>query len=596
MSKQAKIMIIKQVKEAKETKKQQYSLQVDGFTKTVSSNPRAAYNLQDLLAYFDQIKGITLKFLDKTFRDFSTLAIRSFGNTSGTEPVSMDDLIDSEEGIQLRERIRELEERLASSPGANDTDIELTIQELRNERENWKNKFEGVTTKLQEYEEQTKNLNIQLNETSDNFRDRITEYMEELNDVQAEADELRRSNEKLNLQIDEIGKVMMTSEQEKDSLKGAIAERDKTIRQLNEKMVEYESVNDTLKGNVLKAAEKIKQLKEEIDAKSTISEASPDVIRKIEEIKEQNKELEEEIEELTKENQMLLEDTGSTSQAAKTYKEEIETMKRNLKNLSEEKESLETRYKDLIEDVDSSIPYKEEIETMKRNLKNLSEEKENLETRHKDLTQETELLKSKIDEEIIKAEKAIADKETTNRDMISIKYELERTEKDLEANKALVKQLTDELDASTGAEFQIENKEREINRFKKQVEALEDARNREKSDFEELLKKSQESVNQEKDNAEKLNDKIQDLEGEIEGFKERMVNLRQYLEENPRYAILFLIQDLRRAKIGEIQKALSVAPQITLKLVRALENEGWVKITETETEMEVEILKDFIPD
>ncbi|MFW9996352.1 MAG: hypothetical protein ACFFD4_30195 [Candidatus Odinarchaeota archaeon] len=567
MSKEARLLIIKQVKKEKESKKQDFSLQVDGFTKTVSSNPRAAYSLQDLLTYFDQIKNITLGFLDKTFLDFVTMTVRTLGSTAGDFPegISIDDLIDTQETNHLKERIKELEERLAAGGGEIDADTELTIQDLKKEKESWMNRYEkfeaSAKAKYKEYEEQIETLNSQVSESSENFKERLTEYMEELNNVQSEADELRRSNEKLNLQIDEIGKVMMTSEQEKDSLKSAIAERDKLIKQLNEqisRIPELENQNATLKDNVMKAADKIRQLKEELDAKGEVPIESPEMETEINELRE-------ELEELTKEHQILLEDTGQTSQAAKAYKEEIQNLKKNISILTEEKTEYEKKFGDL--------------------------------------KQETELLKSKIDEEIIKAEKAIAERESTNRNMLSLRFELERTEKDLETTKKLVenyksreKQLAEELAATTGTEFTIESLEREISRLKKQIEGLEEARKKEKAEYQEALDKNQERTDQAKKEADRFAVKIADLEEEIEGYRDNLGNLRQYLEENPKYAILFLVQDLKKAKIGEIQKALAVAPPITIKLIRSLENEGWIKITEDETEMEVEIIKDFIPD
>jgi len=118
---------------------------------------------------------------------------------------------------------------------------------------------------------------------------------------------------------------------------------------------------------------------------------------------------------------------------------------------------------------------------------------------------------------------------------------------------------------------------------------------KDKTVYDELVTKNQETVDKNKKSSEKFKTKISKLDDEIDGFKQSMADLRQYLEENPKYAILFLVQDLKKAKIGEIQKALAIAPPITIKLVRSLENEGWVKIDEGGPEMEVEMVKDFIP-
>ena len=107
------------------------------------------------------------------------------------------------------------------------------------------------------------------------------------------------------------------------------------------------------------------------------------------------------------------------------------------------------------------------------------------------------------------------------------------------------------------------------------------------------MAKMQEDIDNEKEVVNDLNDEITDQGEQLEKYRENMQGLRLYLEENPKYAILFLIQDLKTAKITEIHKALGTAPPITSKLVRSLEKEGWVKINENGSEMEVELIKTF---
>ncbi|MHA1166179.1 MAG: MarR family transcriptional regulator [Candidatus Hodarchaeales archaeon] len=580
MSKQAKLMLIKQVKKEKETKKQEYSLEVDGFVKTISSNPRTAYNLHDLLDYFNQIKMISTNFLDKTYRDFATLAVRTLGSTSGdfVELASLEEMMGSEDTSVLKERIRELEAKLAAGVTM-DEDTELMIQELRQEVEVWKSKYQQLKTsggdKIKEYEDQIKQLNNQLTETSDNFRDRVTEYMEELNKAQSETDELRRSNEKLNYQIDEIGKILMTNEEEKNTLTSAIADRDRQLKEAAAQIARLSEIakqSETLQETVLKASAKIKELtnelelkEEELKAKSSIAVGSPELIEEYDQLKRRNKELEDEVEELTQENTMLLDDINETSKAAKQYKEELEKLKKNYKIVEEEKISLDSKYNE---------------------LKSRSDE-----------------LKDKIKEEIVKAENAIADKENINRELLSVQYKYERLEKELESANRIAeelktreKQLEDELDSSSSEKLKIEGLEREINRLKKHIDTLEGMRVKEKKDHEKSMAKLQESIDKEKEAVKDLHDEITELEEQLEKYRENMQGLRLYLEENPKYAILFLIQDLKTAKITEIHKALGTAPPITSKLVRSLEKEGWVKINEDGPEMEVELIKEFLPE
>ncbi|MHA2294495.1 MAG: hypothetical protein ACXAEU_15610 [Candidatus Hodarchaeales archaeon] len=248
MSKKAKIMIIKQVKRNKDDRKQEYSLVVDGIYKNISIHPRSAYSLKDIRDYLNEVKEMSLVFIDKIFRDFSTLAVRNMG-------------------IE--------EEKVIEAPTTDtDSETKLLIDDLKLENENWKLKYQQLEKsssksfqegedKVAELENQVKLLNEQMMQSSDKFRDHVTEIVEELNRVQAVAEESRLTNEQLNSQVKEASTIISNIEQERNALRESIASLKRERIQINEQLAIFQdllSENLLLRRIIEKTGRKIKKL------------------------------------------------------------------------------------------------------------------------------------------------------------------------------------------------------------------------------------------------------------------------------------------------------------------------------------------------
>ena len=100
-------------------------------------------------------------------------------------------------------------------------------------------------------------------------------------------------------------------------------------------------------------------------------------------------------------------------------------------------------------------------------------------------------------------------------------------------------------------------------------------------------KSSREKLQEELSSSQK---EIQTVQGQIAQYREGTENLKRALEEEPRYRILLLLQDIKKATLTELSRTLAWPPAQTRSEIRKLEYSGWVKFEEDT----VTIMKDFI--
>ena len=56
--------------------------------------------------------------------------------------------------------------------------------------------------------------------------------------------------------------------------------------------------------------------------------------------------------------------------------------------------------------------------------------------------------------------------------------------------------------------------------------------------------------------------------------------LRINLAKNPKYAILFILQDIQQANLTELAKTVAIQNIFATRLLKELESEGWVSFNE----------------
>ncbi|MHA1541996.1 MAG: hypothetical protein ACTSQH_03385, partial [Candidatus Hodarchaeales archaeon] len=66
------------------------------------------------------------------------------------------------------------------------------------------------------------------------------------------------------------------------------------------------------------------------------------------------------------------------------------------------------------------------------------------------------------------------------------------------------------------------------------------------------------------------------LESESSLSKEAVEMLKIHLAKNPKYAILFLLQDIQKASVEELAKTVAIQLVFAERLLKELESEGWI--------------------
>ncbi|MHA1237026.1 MAG: hypothetical protein ACTSQ9_05130 [Candidatus Hodarchaeales archaeon] len=67
------------------------------------------------------------------------------------------------------------------------------------------------------------------------------------------------------------------------------------------------------------------------------------------------------------------------------------------------------------------------------------------------------------------------------------------------------------------------------------------------------------------------------MESKSSQLMETVEVLQIYLSKNPKYAIIFLLQDIQKASVEELAKTIAIQLVFTERLVKELESEGWIE-------------------
>jgi chromosome segregation ATPase len=158
--------------------------------------------------------------------------------------------------------------------------------------------------------------------------------------------------------------------------------------------------------------------------------------------------------------------------------------------------------------------------------------------------------------------------------------ELERWQKDLEVlrerQEAIAKDAFQSRDAV--AEFErerelYETKIRDLNR------ELDEAKQNE-SKYEKKLNETQKELEKSQADIDSLIDDQKRLVKKTENLTTAVETLRINLAKNPKYAILFVLQDIQQASVGELAKTVAIQLVFAARLMKEPQQEGWIDFNE----------------
>ena len=89
-----------------------------------------------------------------------------------------------------------------------------------------------------------------------------------------------------------------------------------------------------------------------------------------------------------------------------------------------------------------------------------------------------------------------------------------------------------------------------------------------------------------------VNKKFEKVQNTLKKERKSSEFFRRELERNPKYVMLFVLQEVRRASLVELQRTVHRPSLWVKREVQSLVQEGWIQMTDDEN---VEIAKEFPP-
>jgi chromosome segregation ATPase len=592
--KSPKLIFIQSIAEQERRLDREISSEAKSAISTLQRQPKPYYTIQDVESLVESLKTkmqtlnkeAHTEFSKKGFRGLDIKAVSSLDDTETL--ISIDELETIKRELdQYKEKAEDgkhLEMRIE--------DLEILLSEKESEITDLKSQSGLVSGKVQD---QIKNLNL---------------LQEELDEAKRVAKQEKQDREKMEAEFETVGNALMTTRLEIEELQQALGNKDIEIGNLKS---EVQILSNNAEENII-LKERQEELKKKIEQQETlfskeldakIAESSEKIERYEKDIKKHSNqlnamqgELEEykkRINQLEQENEDLLLDSGETSQEAVSLGNELEETKqilsekedenrnlnirlekseKELQALSEENKNRKHEYEELKEKHDQiNQELSRKVEDLEIDLKGKEERIKSIEKDRNELRE----ISSDIKIEREKQKSLILDLET----QLSTKdHELSERSKDLENLRSRQAEIVQEASESRSKHAEIE---RERDNYESKIKSLQEQLE-EKELVNERLEKKADSINSELKTKEKeisaLNKSKQSLETSAQNLKEAVETLRINLAKIPKYAILFVLQDIQQASISELAKTVAIQQVFAERLMKELTDEGWVSFDE----------------
>ena len=586
-----KLEFIKSIAAQSRRLEQEISTVMKSTMKNLETRPKPYYTIQDVEEIVNNLKDRMVGINKEAHTEFSKRGIRDIESIDLVQPESDSVLIAREELTQLRNEVDELR-----SGKSDTTSFEMKISDLE--------------LLLEEKEIEIAKLQDQSGAPSE----LVQEQLEELNRLQETHDETQRELKQIKLEKDKIeseyeiiGNTLMTTRLEVEELQTALGKKDIEIGNLKS---EVQVLNRKTK-EIISLKEKNQDLEKrfstlEQEFEEELNEAKKSQVTKIGELDKENLELKKQLRtikadmtelkeiahQLEKENDELIKDSEETIEEALVVRNQLTEVKVDLEHKIKENEELNSRVitaeeqnsqlknensdlKKRVDDIEGTVEAENrdlvtQIEDLKTDLKSKEErisviESSRNEIREKLANQNIEFEKQKSSILDLESQVKTKDRELTEtkKDIESIRERHEKLSKDVDSSRAETAAFNREREEQ---ESNIKNLTLEMEKAEKEKKTL----NKKVSEYENELKKN-------KDDIESLNKQISEFEGESEKLRNAVEVLKINLSENPKYAILFVLQDIQQASIEELAKTVAIQAVFAERLIKELETEGWIE-------------------
>ncbi len=623
-----KLAFIRSIAQQAQKLEHEISSEMKSSVQRLQSRPKSYYTLQDVEEIIESLKEKMIAFNKDAHTEFSKRGLKDIDNIDLIQPESDSTLISKRELQQLRDEIETLKQQApdASSFEKKISNLETLLGEKETEISQLKSKS---LTSSEKYQEQLEEIN-RLQELFDEAQREMKQAKLEKDKIEAEYEVIGNTLMTTRLEIEELQTVIGNRDIEVENLKSEVqvltshAEENITLKEQNN---ELNNEITNLKTVFQKEVDKVKESSSK-QADNLLDENKA-LNSQIREVKKSIAELEEKNQILEKENEDLVIDSGETSEEALTVRKElsnsqnlvdqkvkeIEDLNHRINQLENKIENLEKEKVDFKQKLDSSESSREQvegslthtqqemdekntlIEKFQSRLNEAKEAKEKVRTENRALMTSTEDLQVEIqakNERIDVIEKAL-NEARENLGTLKIEYEkqkssilehetqlktknLEATEalKELESFRSKHESLREEID---GSRTKSANFERQKETYEVEIKSL-GIQLKESSNENQRLEKKLNTFQNEitKSNGENdvLTRQLTKLKEESEQYKQAVEVLKINLSKNPKYAILFVLQDIQKASVKELAKTVAIQLVFAERLMKELESEGWI--------------------
>ncbi|NHJ01055.1 MAG: hypothetical protein EAX86_02885 [Candidatus Heimdallarchaeota archaeon] len=629
--KNPKLVFIQNIAEQERRLEREISSEAKSIVQNLQRNPKMHYSLTEIEALIETFKRKMQSFNKEAHTEFSKIGLKGVDNieeldSSGAIVVTHDEL------DQLKNEIDEWRRRAAEIEP-----IQLQLDDLQIQLQ----EKEGIIAKLQnqsgissdKVEDQLENIN-RLQEELDQALREAKQARHDREKMDAEFETVGNALVSTRLEVEELQSVLGDRDMEIENLKAEVqvltssAEDNIKLKEANEKLrLEIESIREE---NLQVINIQKEKFKEDLNSlKSQLKQLNTDMSNLI----NVNDELSERIKQLEEENEDLLLDSAETSQQAVTLREELDDTKKVLerkedevRELSLKVEAREKGSQDLTEYVASlkeeKLAIQKEIEDFKRELSRIKQQNSDLsaeieklslqQKEHEEISENLKREKRSIQMQLEDKTKSLMGKDeritsleedrnqlrdelanlnisfekqksiiTDFENQLQLKNrELEESRKDLELFRQRQTEIAKEATESIAFQSQIE---RERDDFATQIQSLQshlDNSNAENKRLEKRLKEVETALNDKNNVMNLLEKEKMRLESKSENLQSAVETLKINLAKNPKYALLFVLQEVQQASITELAKSVAIQLVFAARLVKELEEEGWLTFDE----------------
>ncbi|MFX1537920.1 MAG: hypothetical protein ACFFDI_27320 [Promethearchaeota archaeon] len=584
--KQRRMAFVQVINEQKSKSCEDIELQLASYQRRLKMEPRASFSLREVNALLTEIKEDIMKLNEQAYARLSVDGIRKipFG---------------------------------AIAEGGEGLDVGPMLQALQDERDNLFEKEQALTVKLKDLEEELgekTNKIVELEQALSLQSSRLEEKMEEDNVNQSLVDEMRReitalniNKEKLDEELIKAGEELIATRAEIENLQAAIAERDNQnqalLAQLNEmKIVKDE--NSELRDMIIKAADKVELIQ------TTLQEEKEKATELVQTLGEERERHEQAISKLQSEFE----------QKIKTLQENFETEKTSIRSELVNSEEFQGKIVQITQERDAARAELSQTKEKQQNLENefnktrdelqktqedLKKTEEDLETYildNEDTLRSSQAYKKSLEEMKDRAENLAQDlrkKEEELNELKTVKQDIEEKELEIESlrkqndefNEALQRtkqKLLDVQSESDSSKVHYEELRTEVEHLRQNVEKLRETEtdlrkeivklSSTKDDLSTQLTEKDKRYTELEHSNEELNARLASTEEMMNKYRAAVDTLKRSLEENMKYRVLFLLQELKTATADELSKIMAIKPTAIMALARTLEEEDWVDI------------------